>query len=46
MLKREVHIKEGNISEKGKEYYGNGKLKYKGEFQNGVYNGKGTLYYN
>ena len=45
MLKREVHIKEGNISEKGKEYYGNGKLKYKGEFQNGVYNGKGTLYY-
>ena len=45
MLKREVHIKEGKIIGKGKEYYKNNKLKYIGEFNNDEFNGKGTLYY-
>ena len=44
-LKREIHIKEGKIFGKGKEYYKNNKLKYIGEFKNGEFNGKGTLYY-
>ena len=45
ILKRVIHIKDGQIYGKGKEYYKNNKLKYIGEFKNGEFNGKGTLYY-
>ena len=45
ILKRVIHIKDGQINGKGKEYYKNNKLKYIGEFKNGEFNGKGTLYY-
>ena len=45
ILKREVEVKEGNINGKGKEYYGNQKLKYEGEYLNGEKNGEGILYY-
>ena len=34
-----------NIKRKGKEYYDNGKLKYKGEYLNGEKEGKGKEYY-
>ena len=45
ILKREVEVKEGNINGKGKEYYGNQKLKYEGNYENGKKNGEGILYY-
>ena len=45
ILKREVEVKEGNIKGKGKEYYGNQKLKYEGHYENGKKNGAGILYY-
>ena len=45
ILKREVEVKEGNINGKGKEYYGNQKLKYEGNYKNGKKNGEGILYY-
>ena len=45
ILKREVEVKEGNIKGKGKEYYGNQKLKYEGQYENGKKNGEGILYY-
>ena len=44
-LKREIHIKEGKIFGKGKEYYKNNKLKFEGEYLNGKRNGKGKEYY-
>ena len=45
ILKREVEVKEGNITGKGKEYYGNQKLKYEGQYENGKKNGEGILYF-
>ena len=45
ILKREVEIKNGEIEGKGKEYYGNKRLKYVGTYKNGKFNGDGILYY-
>ena len=45
ILQREVEVKEGKINGKGKEYYGNQKLKYEGQYENGKMNGEGILYY-
>ena len=45
ILQREVEGKEGKINGKGKEYYGNQKLKYEGQYENGKMNGEGVLYY-
>ena len=45
ILKREVAVKNGKIEGKGKEYYGNQRLKYQGTFKNGKYDGNGILYY-
>ena len=45
ILKREVEVKNGEIKGKGKEYYGNSRIKYKGIYANGKPNGMGVLYY-
>ena len=45
ILKSEYEVNNGLIEGKGKEYYGNGRLKYKGNFKNGKYEGNGILYY-
>ena len=44
-LKREVEIKNGKIEGKGKEYYGNKRLKYVGNYKEWKYNGNGILNY-
>ena len=44
-LKREVEIKNGKIEGKGKEYYGNKRLKYVRTYKEWKYNGEGILYY-
>ena len=45
ILKREIEIKNGEITGNGKEYYGNKRLKYLGTYKNGKPDGKGTLFY-
>ena len=45
ILKREIEVKNGKLSGKGKEYYRNNRLKYIGDYEDGQINGKGELYY-
>ena len=45
ILKREIEVKNGKLSGKGKEFYKNNRLKYIGDYEDGQINGKGELYY-
>jgi len=45
ILKKEIEIKNGKLTGKGKEYYGNKRLKYVGNYVDGKFSGNGTLYY-
>jgi antitoxin component YwqK of YwqJK toxin-antitoxin module len=45
IVKRVIEIKEGNKTGKGKEYYGNEKLKYIGTYVDGKRDGKGKEFY-
>ena len=45
IIKRVVEIKNGEITGKGREYYGNKRLKYEGMYKNGKPEGNGILYF-
>ena len=45
LLKKEIEIKNGKLTGKGKEYYGNKRLKYEGNYLDGKFSGLGILYY-
>ena len=45
ILKKEIEVQNGKLTGKGKEYYGNKRLKYEGNYLDGKFSGKGTLYY-
>ena len=45
MIKRVVELKNGEITGKGREYYGNKRLKYEGMYKNGKPEGNGILYF-
>ena len=45
ILKKEIEIKNGKLTGKGREYYGNKRLKYEGNYLDGKFSGIGILYY-